>query len=283
MPVLEKYAFLPKTCKEARELGKTQYFTGKPCPKGHIAPRLTSIQQCVECKRERVNAYNKSAKGKEKEAERRNRPDNLAKRKEYRDSEHGKKLRKKLWSEWYANNKGVVAFLGSKKRAKELRRVVEWADADVIKEIYTTARAINRVVDHVVPLRGKNVCGLHTHNNLAIVSHEHNASKSNKFNDADLGPMVYSANRRMFFHEVANLIIKELIYQRKKHGPIEQAPHEAGTWLLLIEDELREAKQALIKGGNGRDTWTMELVQVAALCVAALEQHGMTNKEGRAI
>lgn len=89
--------------------------------------------------------------------------------------------------------------------------------------------------------------------------------------------------RKMMFNAVVDLIGQERAHQNNKHGPIEQAPHEAGTWLLLIEDELREAKQALIKGGNGRDTWTMELVQVAALCVAALEQHGLTDKEGRAI
>lgn len=89
--------------------------------------------------------------------------------------------------------------------------------------------------------------------------------------------------RRLSFDDVIVLLRNERCYQDSKHGSIENCPHEAGTWLLLIEDELREAKNALIKGGNGRDTWTNELVQVAALCVAALEQHGMTDKEGRAI
>lgn len=107
--------------------------------------------------------------------------------------------------------------------------------------------------------------------------------KSNTFDDSDLGPMSYGPNRRMFPYEVITLIKKELLYQNNKHGPIEECPHEAGTWLLLIEDELREAKQALIKGGSGRDTWSYELVQVAALCVSALMQLGMADKEGRAI
>lgn len=82
---------------------------------------------------------------------------------------------------------------------------------------------------------------------------------------------------------VLDLIRDERSYQDQKHQSIDDSPHEVGTWLLLIEAELDEAKHALIKGGRGRDTWSHELIQVAALCVAALEQHGMTDREGRAI
>jgi len=34
---------------EARNLGLSQYFTGKPCKYGHIAPRRAVNGQCVEC------------------------------------------------------------------------------------------------------------------------------------------------------------------------------------------------------------------------------------------
>lgn len=36
------------TRKEAKEKGLKHYFTGKPCPKGHIAPRFIA-GGCVEC------------------------------------------------------------------------------------------------------------------------------------------------------------------------------------------------------------------------------------------
>lgn len=57
-----------------------------------------------------------------------------------------------------------------------------------------------------------------------------------------------------------------------------------GEWILLMESELAEAKHALIKGGRGRDTVRHEIIQVGALCVAALEQHGtIDTHEGRQI
>ena len=39
---------LPKTRKEAQDIGAKYYFTGEPCKHGHIAPRKTK-GACVEC------------------------------------------------------------------------------------------------------------------------------------------------------------------------------------------------------------------------------------------
>lgn len=46
---------LPKTKAEARSAGLKHYYTGKPCKRGHLAPRNLSAQ-CVECHREDVKA-----------------------------------------------------------------------------------------------------------------------------------------------------------------------------------------------------------------------------------
>lgn len=36
---------------QAREAGANRYFTGKPCPKGHVVPRQISSGACIECMR----------------------------------------------------------------------------------------------------------------------------------------------------------------------------------------------------------------------------------------
>ena len=43
--------------KKAREKGLTRYFTGKKCPKGHVAERLVSSRSCLTCLRERRNLW----------------------------------------------------------------------------------------------------------------------------------------------------------------------------------------------------------------------------------
>ncbi len=34
---------------DAKKLGLTNYYTGEPCPKGHLSPRLVSTRNCLEC------------------------------------------------------------------------------------------------------------------------------------------------------------------------------------------------------------------------------------------
>lgn len=41
---------------EAKASGLRHYFTGKPCPAGHLSPRFTSVGTCVACGREKAMA-----------------------------------------------------------------------------------------------------------------------------------------------------------------------------------------------------------------------------------
>lgn len=52
----------------------------------------------------------------------------------------------------------------AKRRAKKLKAMPVWltkADIAAIKQMYVKARQEGKVVDHIVPLQGKHVCGLH--------------------------------------------------------------------------------------------------------------------------
>lgn len=43
---------LPASPEDARRLGQKRYFTGKPCPRGHISPRFASGNTCIQCVKE---------------------------------------------------------------------------------------------------------------------------------------------------------------------------------------------------------------------------------------
>lgn len=77
------------------------------------------------------------------------------------------------------------------------------------------------------------------------------------------------------WYAVLGAIGRERAYQDDKWGAISEHGHTLGEWLLILEAELLEAKVALIKGGEGRDSIRSELVQIAAVAIAALEQHGL--------
>ena len=70
-------------------------------------------------------------------------------------------------------------------KASKDNRTPAWADLDAIRAIYKDCAAINRVsstrheVDHIVPLRGELVSGLHVAHNLQIIPAVENSSKGN--------------------------------------------------------------------------------------------------------
>jgi hypothetical protein len=62
------------------------------------------------------------------------------------------------------------------------RAIPLWADLLKIKEIYKNCPPTYHV-DHIIPLKGKNVCGLHVENNLQYLPATENLKKRNKYEE----------------------------------------------------------------------------------------------------
>jgi hypothetical protein len=65
------------------------------------------------------------------------------------------------------------------RKMKKKQRLPKWANLSKIAEIYKNC-PIDQVVDHIIPLNGLNVSGLHVEWNLQYLSPEDNLRKSNK-------------------------------------------------------------------------------------------------------
>jgi hypothetical protein len=74
--------------------------------------------------------------------------------------------------------------------------------------------------------------------------------------------------------EIFNKINQEREYQDRKWGNIDEHPHSIPGYLLIIRKELEEAEEGWMKNVPGRDSAMSEILQIAAVAVAAMEQHG---------
>ena len=92
---------------------------------------------------------------------------------------------------WHKKNKGASNALNAKRRAAKLERTPLWSTSEfekfAIKEAYIcsqereAATGIRHQVDHIIPLQGVRVSGLHVAANLQVITAKENGEKSNKF------------------------------------------------------------------------------------------------------
>src|ERR1700761_7931133 len=85
---------------------------------------------------------------------------------------------------WRAANPGRVLASCAAQRASRLHRTPKWADLKEIAIFYEGCPE-GYHVDHVIPLRGKYVSGLHVIDNLQYAPARHNLSKGNKHESDD--------------------------------------------------------------------------------------------------
>jgi hypothetical protein len=82
-------------------------------------------------------------------------------------------------------NRGAIALRRSIRRASRLKRVPPWAELDQIREFYHN-RPDGYHVDHIIPLLGKTVSGLHVLANLQYLPAEENLKKGNRISLEDV-------------------------------------------------------------------------------------------------
>lgn len=110
----------------------------------------------------RCRGYHASNRETENEKSRANRARNIERERE----------RDRLWG---AANPVKRQLKVARRRARKLNATPAWADETKIAAVYSLARdltaetGIQHHVDHIVPLGGRNVCGLHVHYNLQAI------------------------------------------------------------------------------------------------------------------
>jgi hypothetical protein len=171
--------------------------------------RESRCKSCISVRDKKYLSANREKVAAKKKSRYQNDPEKFKKSQAiYRDKVENKKvarLRAKKWRQenpekvkelneyWskkhYSENKSYYIAKDAERRARQIGATPPWlseAQKARIKNIYTVCKKVSQItgklhhVDHVVPLKGQDVCGLHVPWNLAIIPAVMNLEKSNK-------------------------------------------------------------------------------------------------------
>jgi hypothetical protein len=170
--------------------------TQTPCKRGHVGFR-TSFGKCSECVRILTAVRYQKNKEKRKEINLTyyyaNREKMLASQKWWRaQNPETSKASMLTWQKKnreqmletakiyrQLNTKKHLA-LQTKRKTAILKRIPKWADLEQISSFYQNCPP-GMSIDHIIPLQGKLVSGLHVMNNLQYLPLAANIAKNNKF------------------------------------------------------------------------------------------------------
>lgn len=165
---------------------------------------------CKDCCRASVKSYREANKERYYASSKRwarENPERAKESKKKRYQEDRERLLEQKKSYYRDNKAAILAYkkdygrknrakrnaIEAKRNAEKLKRTPAWLSKDQLAEIeqyYWLAKDLYYVtgekyhVDHIVPLQGENVSGLHVPWNLQVLPADLNIAKGNKFDDA---------------------------------------------------------------------------------------------------
>jgi len=190
-----------KVCGETKPFARGSWVTKRGNPEGCVCLNCTSKTSSAK-KMEKYNSdeeYRTRIIEQAKAANRNANPELKAMRnaasREYKRAKYGVDANYKYNLQqnalrWAKNNRWYMNAQSNFRRAAELRRTPAWLtqqDCQLTEAKYAMARWLGEVVgvayhvDHVIPLQGKLVSGLHVPDNLCVLRGDLNASKGNKW------------------------------------------------------------------------------------------------------
>ncbi len=158
--------------KGAVAAGDLFYFTGTLCANGHLSKRYSRGGMCFDCLKMHRDA-NKEKNTARAVAHQRKNPESA----------------KNRCLKWRGKNKHKANAIEAKRRAAKLNATPSWLTNEDLRKIDDLFEEATRLseetgvkyhVDHIVPLQGETVGGLHVPWNLRVIPAFDNLSKHNK-------------------------------------------------------------------------------------------------------
>jgi hypothetical protein len=168
---------IPKTRKEALAGGYKRYSTGVACVQGHVADRRASTGECLACRAKHLIKW------------RLENPTKVKKHNSTQYQNHTQKIKAGVRA-WGKKNPAKILSYTRAAQTKKRMRNPKWLTPDekwMIGQAYELAALRTKMfgfawhVDHIIPLQGEFVSGLHTPYNLQIIPGVENVRKANTY------------------------------------------------------------------------------------------------------